>query len=251
VTERDLATRIAAVPNWYHRIELAPGVVTPGIHDDTVRNLQILNDLGLPPDCKGARVLDLGARDGFYTFEMERRGAEVVAVDYASREATGYDLVAEVFRSQARYIRANVYDLRVADLGAFDIVLCLGLLYHLRDPLLALDTLRPLCSHLFYLETQIIDAGVLMNDGTFPALNALSPALVDVPLMQYFPRDVLSHDITNHWAPNMTCMRALLSDADFASHGDWQEGNRGVFAATVGADDAARYKRQIARGLLG
>ena len=66
--------RIHAIRHWYHRIEIKPGIVTPGINDATVT----LAMLDLPDDATGLRVLDVGTRDGFFAFELERRGAEVV-----------------------------------------------------------------------------------------------------------------------------------------------------------------------------
>ena len=64
---------IAAYPRWYHRIEVRPGVITPGINDSPLQ-LQMMQ---LPADCSGMRVLDIGTRDGFFSFELERRGADL------------------------------------------------------------------------------------------------------------------------------------------------------------------------------
>src|SRR5512145_1989374 len=84
---------------WYHQIELAPGLVTPGTHASAAA-LAVLDRLGLPADASGRRVLDLGCRDGFFTFEMERRGAEVVAVDYADPDVTGFSIAARILGSR-------------------------------------------------------------------------------------------------------------------------------------------------------
>ena len=69
---------IRNVEFWYHQIELAPGIVTPGVNDSpaVLRNLEAL---GLPDDCSGLRVLDIGCRDGFFSFAMEARGANVTS----------------------------------------------------------------------------------------------------------------------------------------------------------------------------
>ena len=131
ITEDEIRARIAAVPFWYHCIEIAPGIVTPGI-DSSAYNLQRMN---LPEDLTGKRILDIGAFDGFYTFECERRGAaEVIAID--GNAATGFGVVRELLGSRAPFYQMNVYDLTPATFGQFDLVLCLGVLYHLRYLLL-------------------------------------------------------------------------------------------------------------------
>src|SRR5262245_34297053 len=126
--------RIAAHEHWYHQIEVAPGVVTPGINDSQ----QILAALRLPERLDGQRVLDIGARDGFFSFECERRGAEVVAIDSMPPEQTGFPIAKELVGSGVEMLQRNVYDLSPEEFGSFDLILFLGVLYHLRDPMLAL-----------------------------------------------------------------------------------------------------------------
>jgi len=88
--ESQIQSMIAAHTRWYHRIELAPGIVTPGINDSNA-NLRILDHLGLPTDCSGMRVLDIGTADGFMAFEIEKRGAdEVVGLDYRKPTSSGF-----------------------------------------------------------------------------------------------------------------------------------------------------------------
>ena len=72
--------RVAAHGRWFHEIEVAPGVITPG-EDSNRLKLPLLDELGLPGDAHGLRVLDLGCSDGFFSFEMEKRGAQVVAAE--------------------------------------------------------------------------------------------------------------------------------------------------------------------------
>src|SRR4051812_30744538 len=101
-----IQARIDSVPRWYHRIEVAPGVVTPGVTDSQT----YLRFLDLPADCSGWRVLDLGTRDGFYAFEFERRGADVIAIDYVPKERSGFSVAAELLKSRVEYVQANLYD---------------------------------------------------------------------------------------------------------------------------------------------
>src|ERR1700719_4896601 len=76
---------------WFHEIELAPGIVTPG-EDSNRLKLPILDELGLPKNASDLRVLDIGCSDGFFSFEMERRGAAVTAGDFVPEDYTGFPL---------------------------------------------------------------------------------------------------------------------------------------------------------------
>src|SRR5205085_3065443 len=153
--------KIGSAKYWYHRIPIRPGIVTPGVNDAEA-TLAVLDP---PDDCTGLRVLDLGARDGFFSFAFERRGAEVVAVDYVPADQTGFAIAAELLGSKVTYLHENVYNLTPEKHGTFDVVLCLGLLYHLPDPMRALHLMRALCRDRFYLETQAIDKASLLPDG--------------------------------------------------------------------------------------
>ena len=88
---------IAKQWKWHHKIEVAPGVWTPGLQDTQT----LLSQIGMPEDLSGMRVLDIGARDGFFTFEAERRGArEVVALDNEAPTNTGFAIAAELLDSR-------------------------------------------------------------------------------------------------------------------------------------------------------
>ena len=94
----EVRQRIATRSFWYHQITIPPGVVTPGMNDCA----ETLNYLTLPKDMSGMRVLDIGAAEGFFTYECERRGAaEVIAVDYNPPELTGFAMVRELMNSKA------------------------------------------------------------------------------------------------------------------------------------------------------
>lgn len=99
----------------------------------------MVDAMDLPPDLTGCRVLDIGAWDGYMSFEVERKGATVVALDLSPADHFGFAVAKELLCSQVKYVQGNVYDLDEYALGKFDIVLFCGVLYHLRHPLLALD----------------------------------------------------------------------------------------------------------------
>jgi tRNA (mo5U34)-methyltransferase len=156
---------VADVPLWYHTLELPGGVVTPGWFD-LRREAQ-----RLPwPDVRGRRCLDVGTYDGFYAFELERRGAaEVVATDIASHtewdwpapiraqggdalaalagpKGAGFDVAHAALGSRVRKREISVYDLSPDTLGTFDVVVCGSILLHLRDPVRALEAIRSVCN---------------------------------------------------------------------------------------------------------
>jgi tRNA (mo5U34)-methyltransferase len=146
--------------SWYHTIDLAPGLTTPGWFD--LRSH--VPRYGLPDRMDGLRVLDIGTWDGFWAFEMERRGAEVVALDVdhedeydwpprrrpaeprALDRGAGFRLAKEIMGSKVERVVCNIYEATPERLGGtFDVVFCGAVLLHLRDQLLALERFAGLC----------------------------------------------------------------------------------------------------------
>src|ERR1035438_2292246 len=137
----------------YHSIELPDGSVLPGLQ--SVEHLRWrLRLFGLPDDLRGKRVLDIGAWDGWFSFECERRGADVVAVDCVALNT--FLEARELLNSRVEYLTFDVSELSVAKLGRFDIVLFFGVLYHLRHPLLGLEKVVELSTGLALIESYVI-----------------------------------------------------------------------------------------------
>jgi tRNA (mo5U34)-methyltransferase len=217
---------IAEQKIWYHKIEVAPGVWTPGVHDST-EGLELIQ---MPEDLTGMRVLDIGARDGFYTFEAERRGArEVVALDNELPDNTGFSIAADLLGSKAEFVTENVYGLDPERHGTFDLVLFLGVIYHLRHPLLALDRIYDVCAPdgMLLLETHMIDEGLVDEEGEWRRLADFHPDLASLPIVQYYPANMLANDITSQWAPNRTALEGWLRGSGFEPVRTWQEAFRG------------------------
>ena len=133
------------VLRWRHRISLPDGTVTPGVQDSPA----LLKRLQLPEDLSGKTVLDIGCSDGFYSFECERRGASrVLAVDnYSSPlidSPSGFHMAHALLHSKVEFRQADLFSLNPDKDGCFDIVLFLGVLYHLRHPLLGLESISKL-----------------------------------------------------------------------------------------------------------
>jgi tRNA (mo5U34)-methyltransferase len=149
--------------SWYHTIELAPDLVTDGWFD--LRPL--VPEYGLPERMDGLRALDIGTWDGFWAFEMERRGASVLALDLdhesdldwpprrrptepsGIRRGDGFRLAHEILGSKVERLELSIYRATPEELGTFDVVFCGSVLIHLRDQLLALERIASLCRGTF------------------------------------------------------------------------------------------------------
>lgn len=199
MNRKELEARVAAVPFWWHRIDLGNGLVTPG-HDNSVQKLARLH---LPTDLTGKSVLDIGAWDGFFSFEAERRGASrVVAMDrwdprQGGDKQVGFSIAREALRSRVEALQLGVEDLSSARAGEFDVVLFLGVLYHVRDPLGALQRVHSVTRELLIMETEV--------DMLFTRR----------PCLAFYPRTELREDPTNWFAPNRTGLTAILEAAGF------------------------------------
>jgi tRNA (mo5U34)-methyltransferase len=158
-----LAREVEAL-DWYHTLELGDGIVTPGWLDTRA----VADGVSLPASLAGMRCLDVGTFNGFWAFEMERRGArEVVAIDVleparwdwpvtsapetvatiARRQAggAGFELAKRALDSAVDRRDLSVYDVDEETVGRFDVIYVGSLLVHLRDPVRALERLRAVC----------------------------------------------------------------------------------------------------------
>ena len=235
---------IAEHGRWWHEIELAPGIVTPG--DDSNRmKLPILDALGLPHDLRGKRALDIGCSDGYFSFELEKRGADVVAIDFVPETYTGFATARKILGSRVDYRMDNVYNLTPDDYGRFDVVLFLGVLYHLRKPLAALDAIRSVMHEggQLFVGTMLIDEYFLLPDGSTTTLDAVNPLLKNVPLWQAYPGDTLNGDYTNCFAPNRRALEAALEEAQFRVD-DFRVVSMGGYARASAVSDSRVEKYQ-------
>ena len=137
VVTDDFRAKVYARP-WFHRIDLGDGIVTPGIDDSPAK----LKHIHMPENLAGKSVLDIGAYDGFFSFEAERRGAgRVLATDHYCWTATGmgdgegFQIARRALGSQVEAQLIPVEEISPATVGMFDVVLFLGVLYHSQDPL--------------------------------------------------------------------------------------------------------------------
>jgi len=194
------ADRVAAIP-WFHRIPLPDGSVTPGVDIDADAKLAFNQ---LPADLHGKTVLDIGAWDGLFSFAAEQRGAaRVLATDSHAWNGDGWGrkdgflLARELLGSRVEDQDIDVMDVSPETVGEFDVVLLLGVLYHLRHPLLALERVASVTREMLVLSTSI------------------DMVSHERPAAAFYPGDDLNGDPTNWWGPNPACVIAMLHDVGF------------------------------------
>ena len=186
---------------WYHSLELPDGRVVPGTI--SVEALRARMDaFGLPHDLAGKRVLDVGAATGWCSFEMERRGAEVVAVDCV--EYDDFRVAHRILGSKVDYKLLDVDELTPQSLGTFDIVIFFGVLYHLRHPLLGLERILALARDTVLVESVICDAQLSESERNANGC-----------YMEFYETDELGGQIDNWVSPTLNCLLAFCRAAGF------------------------------------
>src|SRR5579864_9427286 len=182
----------------YHSLELADGTVIPGLIGIDALKARI-RSFPIPADLRGKRVLDVGAASGWNSFEMERRGAEVVAVDCVEFEE--FHMARKLLGSKVDYRILDVDELTPESVGRFDYVLFFGVLYHLRHPLLGLERICALTTEAAFVESFVTDAG---PDPAAPCT------------LEFYETNELGGQIDNWCGPNTNCLMALCRAAGFA-----------------------------------
>jgi tRNA (mo5U34)-methyltransferase len=218
LTQSELQSRIRELGPWFHNLRLG-GIQTAPKHflgDYPEIKFQSFRS-AIPADMHGMTVLDIGCNAGFYSMEMKRRGADrVLGIDTDEHYLQQARFAAEVNRMDIEFRKMPVWD--VAKLGeTFDLVIFMGVLYHLRHPLLALDLIHEHVARdlmLFQSMQRGSNSVVpLKEDYDF---NALAPFDDPGYPKMHFIEHSYSHDETNWWVPNRACVEAMLRSAGFA-----------------------------------
>lgn len=181
---------------WFHRIDLGNGVITPGYSDDQRK----LIDLHFPEDLSGKTFLDIGAWDGFYSFEAEKRGAKrVLATDsfvwqgnvpWASK--AGFDFAKHALNSGVEEMLIDHTEFSPERMGMWDIVFFSGVLYHVQNPMLSLERVASVCKELLIVETETDLEWHLR------------------PAVAFYPGNELEGDVTNWCGPNTRWLKSML-----------------------------------------
>jgi tRNA (mo5U34)-methyltransferase len=216
-SQEQIAARIRELGPWFHNLDL-DGVQTAPDHflGDYPASKWRQFSHAIPQDLTGRSVLDIGCNGGFYSIEMKRRGADrVLGIDFDEDYLAQARFAADVSGHEIEFLKLSVYD--VGAIGErFDVVLFMGVLYHLRHPLLALDLIREHVARDMLVfqsmqrgssEIDVVEADYDFNDTAhfdrpgYPKL--------------HFIEHRYSKDPTNWWAPNAACAEAMLRSAGF------------------------------------
>jgi tRNA (mo5U34)-methyltransferase len=216
-SEKSIETQVSALGPWFHNIRLG-GIQTapehflgdyPRIKFDSFRD-------AIPVDLAGKTVLDIGCNAGFYSFEMKRRGAvRVLGIDTDEHYLRQARFAAEVKGADVEFRRLAVWD--VAELQEkFDLVIFMGVLYHLRHPLLALDLIHEhVAKDLMVFQSMQRGSREVMEVELDYDFNTVAPFDEPAYPKMHFIEHRYSHDETNWWVPNRACVEAMLRSAGF------------------------------------
>ncbi|HPD46388.1 MAG TPA: TIGR04290 family methyltransferase [Anaerohalosphaeraceae bacterium] len=210
--------RISEMGPWFHNLHLPGGLQTAPHHrlgDFPASNWRRISPF-LPEDLSGMSALDVGCNAGFYSFELACRGAEVLAIDSEAHYLEQARWAASELGVQDRidFVQMDVFDL-LHDERQFDIVLFLGVLYHLRYPLLALDMMAQKVRGVLVFQTMVLPGGQrfeppddvdydhrqMLNDDNWPRMAFIEKRLAGDP--------------TNWWVANLSCVEAMLRSSGF------------------------------------
>jgi tRNA (mo5U34)-methyltransferase len=224
-TQDEIRARVGELGQWFHNLDLG-GIRTAPEHflADYPRVKWERFCAALPGDLTGRTVLDIGCNAGFYSIEMKRRGAErVVGIDFDERYLAQARFAAEVTGQEIEFRSLSVYD--VARLGEqFDVVLFLGVLYHLRHPLLALDLIHEhVAKDLLVFQSMqrgAREVEAVAGDYDFFERDHFDRA--GYPKL-HFIEHRYARDPTNWWVPNAAAAEAMLRSAGFAILGHPEE----------------------------
>lgn len=213
----DFDAKALAGFHWHQSWNAFPNLRIPGRSPVEL----ILERCSVPEHLDGKRVIDVGAWNGCTSFECERRGAaEVVAFSLEDPSQSGFNFLRDLLESKVKYVQGSIYDLDPQKLGLFDIVLCFGVIYHLRYPILGLDNLRLIARGQLFLESHVTDSGIESERSQKPTL-------------EFYPRGELANERSNWNGPNLAALNSILESGGFEIVKSSVQGGRGYIAALV------------------
>jgi SAM-dependent methyltransferase len=221
--------------SFYHCIDLGDGVMTPGIERFRPVQQPVLDELRRH-DLRGKRALDIGCRDGLFSFEMERLGAQVDAIDNDLSPAAAEFLV-PYLKSQVRLSQVNLYDLSVLEEERYDFVIFAGVLYHLRMPFLGLKRIADAMKQGAML---LLETALLLSNDAHPFMLCPppeeSPYYPDMTSVTFFNHRGLAGSLPSFGFDQIRCCGVVvpLDKGEFASYPSREtflEGPHGFLAA--------------------
>jgi tRNA (mo5U34)-methyltransferase len=244
----DMETARALVQGrpWHHDFEIVPGVRTHGTYNPG----ELWEMLDVPQDLSGRAFADVGASNGYFSFEARQRGARVVAFDFRHRDNSGFGLAQHINGlSDIEHHQINVLELSSERFGQFDIVLALGLLYHVADPFRAIANLADITRQTLFVESYCID-------------EILPPELRRQPIMRFisdpgrfasYAHNEHAHasaDASNFWGFTSECLKRMLQDVGFDTTIVMQSGDRVLLSCQKLEGSPASDRLGIAYGTV-
>jgi tRNA (mo5U34)-methyltransferase len=239
--DKDAALKLIQGKPWHHDFEIIPGVRTNGAYNPA----SLWEELRLPNDLNGISVGDIGASNGYFSFEARKRGARVVAFDFRHKDNSGFGLAQYINgMSDIEHHQVNVLDLTQEEYGQFDVVLALGLLYHVSDPYLALANCAALSRKHLLIESYCIDA-------TLPRELTHEPIMRFISDPTRFPmRGFINNDPSNFWGFTSVCLRRMVEDIGFSVRRTNTKGDRVFIDSERAVFDNKRTRLDIAYGRI-
>ena len=214
----DIEVGINQLNPWFHKIELPHGLTTKtetsfGEPEDHPLSTWKYVRQVLPDNLSGKRVLDIGCNGGFYALEANKRGAEVLGVDARRFHVRQASFAAHALGlHNIRFSRRSLYELDPATDGTYDIVLALGLIYHLKHLVSGMEILYDMCSELLILETAVLLTPEQTALSSSPEENAQEEGLS----LDYTKNDPFSGEAAANWfIPSARTVKAMLEDIGF------------------------------------
>jgi len=239
--DKELALKLIQGKSWHHDFEIIPGVRTQGTYDP----VGLWNELQLPIDMSGLTLADVGASNGYFSFEARKRGAKVVAFDFRHKDNSGFGLAQYINgMSDIEYHNVNVLHMTPDKYGQFDVVLALGLFYHVSDPYMALANCAALSRKRLLIESYCIDQQL-------PEELASEPIMRFLPDPERFPMQGQPNaDRSNFWGFSSTCLQRMVEDIGFAVERSSVREDRAFMDATRVAFSDKETRLDIAFGSM-
>jgi tRNA (mo5U34)-methyltransferase len=217
LSKDEIRQRVDALGPWFHNLDLDGVPTAPGhfLGDYPTVKWQRFSNV-IPASLEGKSVLDIGCNAGFYAMEMKRRGAaRVLGLDSDEEYLEQAKFAADVNRLDIEFRKLSAYD--VGQLGErFDLVIFMGVLYHLRHPLLALDLIHEHVARdlLLFQSMQRGDSRIDRLDKDYDFWTTKQFDSAGYPKL-HFIEHRYAKDPTNWWAPNRACVEAMLRSSGF------------------------------------
>lgn len=239
--DKELAIRLIQGKPWHHNFEIIPGVRTSTGYDPE----RLWHDLMLPEDMRNISLADVGASNGYFSFQAAKRGARVVAFDFRHKDNSGFGLAQHINKlDEIEHHNVNVFDISADKFGTFDIVLALGLLYHVADPYRVLANCAALCRDRLLVESYCID--YMLKERKLVEL----PIMLFLPDTERFPNQGQpNRDRSNFWGFTSVCLQKMIEDIGFSVNRVKKSADR-VLIDAKRAVDQAQTRLHIAYGII-